>query len=94
MAFFQIEMESPEGMFFAQCFQSGEQLNSYRLDNNNDNKFLPSDFNLTLIDMEKDTVVKSKISYGEFSPSLVIGKSVLKARKYMLVVDVMWNKLA
>jgi hypothetical protein len=62
MVFFRINMpELPDGPLFAQCFQGGEQLSAYRHENSA-LKFKPSDFNLTLLDEEGETVVRSEIS--------------------------------
>ena len=50
MAFFEIYMDETE-VFFAQCFQSGNHLRTYRHEQKAE-KFEPSCFNLTLIDLE------------------------------------------
>jgi len=88
MAFFRIEMtDNSDGPLHVQCFQAGEQLNFDR--------FKPADFNLTLLDEQGERFIASKISYNEFSPSLVVENAQLKgAKTFILIVDVMWNKIA
>ena len=52
---------------------------------------------LVAMDPTHHNFVKSKRSYNDFSPSLIIGpkdRHTLEAGEYMLVVDVRWNKIA
>ena len=102
MAFFKIEVNQAvnlqKEMFFAQCWQQGNLLMSYRK-TREDEKFTPAEFNITLVAMDPTvhTFVKSKRSYNDFSPSLILShkdRPTLKAGAYMLIVDVRWNSIA
>jgi hypothetical protein len=61
-----------------------------------DEKFTPAEFNMTLVAMDPTfhSFVKSKRSYNDFSPSMILShkdRSTLDAGEYLLVVDVRWN---